>query len=512
MEMLGIVLQDFPQCPLAHEHQVIQTLSSNSSLSTFRFEHCIYKALWEFEGSEMIRPHFNSRESILPRRAADGGLPDGQHRHALASAATTAIQWPILALLFTMLSPLEYFGQDAATPTAESIGLKFIDTSFENASPLYYEVDVDGNINVFLVYDHERCSPNRAAGHWHFRLQARQGSKQTILFNNLLNVWNGRQSSIAKLGRRFTCHVSTDGKNWTAKELKVLPDLRSKLTVEMETGSLFIARTEPYRLSDLDRLLTSIKDHPLVDVTWIGKTVEGRSLEIVRVGNEAAPYRLFLRARAHAFEAGGNWVVQGLIRRLLKDDAEARKYLRRYCVYILPMANKDSVARGRTRFNSMGWDLNRKWDEPADPHLAPENHALEVWLRRMVDTGRRPHLAIDFHNDSGGNIHVSRPKPANPQYLANMELYEALLRKHTWFTEGSTGQNFHNPGTIGEGLLSRYGIHACIHELNVEWIRGLDDFPSGEHWELLGKQLCEVYFEYFDGRTPDVLEYLQINK
>ena len=43
-----------------------------------------------------------------------------------------------------------------------------------------------------------------------------------------------------------------------------------------------------------------------------------------------------------------NWVVQGLIRRLVKDDAEAQRFLRSYCVYIMPMANKDGVARGRT--------------------------------------------------------------------------------------------------------------------------------------------------------------------
>ena len=42
---------------------------------------------------------------------------------------------------------------------------------------------------------------------------------------------------------------------------------------------------EPYRLSDLDRLLDSIRSHPLVQITPIGKTAEGRDLEIVRIGN-----------------------------------------------------------------------------------------------------------------------------------------------------------------------------------------------------------------------------------
>ena len=43
----------------------------------------------------------------------------------------------------------------------------------------------------------------------------------------------------------------------------------------METDSLYVARTEPYRISDLDKLLKSIANHPQVQITPIGKTVEG---------------------------------------------------------------------------------------------------------------------------------------------------------------------------------------------------------------------------------------------
>jgi murein tripeptide amidase MpaA len=122
----------------------------------------------------------------------------------------------------------------------------------------------------------------------------------------------------------------------------------------------------------------------------IGKTVEARDLEIVRVGNPLAPYRVFLRARAHPWEAGGNWVVHGLVNRLLKDDDDARLFLKRYCLYVMPMANKDGVARGRSRFNLHGKDLNRDWNSPADPALAPENAALEDWLSKMMTDGKPP--------------------------------------------------------------------------------------------------------------------------
>ena len=75
-----------------------------------------------------------------------------------------------------------------------------------------------------------------------------------------------------------------------------------------------------------------------------------------------------------------------------KNDADAKKFLQCYCFYTLPIANKDGVARGGTRFNLQGKDLNRNWDKSSDPQLAPENYALEKWLERMIHAGQQPHL------------------------------------------------------------------------------------------------------------------------
>jgi hypothetical protein len=380
-------------------------------------------------------------------------------------------------------------------------GLEFIDTGFENASPLWYEFAPDGTVLVHLVYDHERSSPNRAAGHINFRLHARTGSKLTLEFLNLENVWNGRKASVANELRVVV--VSEDGRTWKPVPLEQLPGDRVRLAVTMPGPQLYVARVEPYRLSDLETWLEAIRRSPLVEVTTIGKTAEGRPLEIVRVGHEDAPYRVFLRARAHAWEPGGNWVVQGLVDRLLKGDEEARSYLDRYCLYVLPMANKDGVARGRTRFNLRGKDLNRNWDKPADPELAPENHALEAWLEAMIRKGKPPHLALELHNDGNGRLHVSRPPVADLQrHLGRMKTLEGLLREHTWFTEGSTGETFRNAGTLGEGWLERYGIDAAVQELNVNWIAGLKDYPTGRHWVRYGEQLALVFDRYFEAVRP----------
>ena len=374
-------------------------------------------------------------------------------------------------------------------------GLEFIDTGFENASPLWY--DIDGEvIRVNLIYDHERASPNRAAGHIHFLVHAKPGSKLTFEFRNLDNVWNGQPGSVA--GELKTVSISEDGRVWKTVPTESLPGNRVQLKLEMPGPKLYVARAEPYRLSDLDRLIASIRGKPSVRISSIGKTVAGRDLEMVRIGDPDAPYRVFARARAHPWEAGSSWVAQGLIQQLLRQDENARRLLKVFNVSILPMANKDGVARGGTRFNLNGKDLNRNWDAPADPRLAPENAALERWLEAEIAARRRPHFAIELHNDGNGRLHISRPPvPQLDRHLARMAIFEELLRRHTWFTEGSTNTAFRNSGTLGDGWLQRYGIDATVHEFNVNWIAGLQDHPSAAHWTTYGAQLAEVFHDYF---------------
>jgi hypothetical protein len=90
---------------------------------------------------------------------------------------------------------------NAQTPQISKVS--YVDTLFENASPLWYEVDANGTLQVYLTYDHERNSPNRAAGHVHFCVHGDAGKNLRIEFNNLNNVWNGTPGSVAKELKRM---------------------------------------------------------------------------------------------------------------------------------------------------------------------------------------------------------------------------------------------------------------------------------------------------------------------
>ena len=411
----------------------------------------------------------------------------------------TAIRFPLLLiglLLGGFLVRGEFGSDNAVVMEGVSSGLEFIETDFENASPVWYEVATDGVVKVYLHSDNERGASNRASGHIHFLLHAAPGAKFTLEFKNLDNIYNGHKASIAPEMKALV--VSENGKDWKPVATRSLPGQRVQLPIEMPGPKLYVARVEPYRLSDLETFLKEIRTNRFVETTPIGKTVAGRQLEIVRVGDPNAPHHAFIRARAHPWEAGGNWVVDGLIRRLIQDDSDSVQYRKRYCLWVLPMANMDGVACGRTRFNLQGKDLNRDWGRPADPRISPENHALEAWLEKMIQAGRRPGLALELHNDGHGLLHPARaPVTEEQRSRERMAALEALLRKHTWFTEGSAKPSAASISTLADGWRERYGIESAVHEFNCQWIAGVKEYPTGRHWQRYGSDLARVLYEYF---------------
>ncbi len=183
--------------------------------------------------------------------------------------------------------------------------LQHINTAMENASPLWWEINSDGDVHIHLVYDHERSAPNRANGHWYFRIDAEPGSDLTILLGPFANIYNGRLGTAKR--EPTTTFLSDDGKTWRAVKMEYVEPDHRRLQVHMNGPSLFVARLQPYCLSDLEELKAEIADHPQIQITTIGQTVEGRDLEIIRVGSADAPHRVLIRAARTA----GNRVAIG---------------------------------------------------------------------------------------------------------------------------------------------------------------------------------------------------------
>ena len=196
------------------------------------------------------------------------------------------------------------------------------DTSFENASPLSYDFDANGTVRLHLLV-RSRAIVSKPSG-------------RSLSFSNPRHSRFSIRTRAHEFGQcvewtcRLDCYelktavISTDGTHWKPAPLQTVDGNRVRVTFEMSGPKLYVARVEPYRVSDLERLLGSLGTNPMVQIDIIGKTVQGCPIELLRLGNPQAPHRVFLRARAHAWEAGSSWVVEGFIRRFLADDDLAK--------------------------------------------------------------------------------------------------------------------------------------------------------------------------------------------
>jgi hypothetical protein len=382
------------------------------------------------------------------------------------------------------------------------MSVPFIDTYFENGSPLRWEVLSDSSIRVEPLHDYERVTGNRQSTHWNFKVHVPPdliGRKLTIVMPGTDNIWNGKRIQ-AMEGGHLNVAVSSDGKSWHLVTGRPLDEKCYGFSYELDLNSptIQVARNVPYTITDLNRRLGQIVSHPAVRIYQIGATAEGRPLEIVELGNSNSANQVLFRGAAHPWESGGTWFLDGLMQFLTSGNPAAEELLQKLCFCLMPMANKDGIWRGMSRFNVRGMDLNRNWskDRPTDPVLAPENACLQYWLSNRQRLGRLPRLAIDLHNDCDGKMHLG-PHDADPAgYLRRMKQLEAIMREMTWFREGAVEESFR--GSMAGGMIEIFGIDSLVYELHSEWAEGLGRAPLHTDWQQLGANYARVIERYFE--------------
>lgn len=147
----------------------------------------------------------------------------------------------------------------------------------------------------------------------------------------------------------------------------------------------------PYNYTQGERFVESLRGHPLVTVERIGQSPEQRNLWLLRITDASprAKQNFLIRARVHAYESAGSYVMEGMVRWLLSEDAYAAEALRQYVFYVIPMANPDGVHNGLGRLTApQGADLC---------YIPYQADAVNLPLKQAIDRVR-PAVAIDLHN------------------------------------------------------------------------------------------------------------------
>lgn len=261
--------------------------------------------------------------------------------------------------------------------------LPYVMTAFENASPMEWDSD-ETSVTLKPLFDHERGTGNRQLTHWHVKLCAKAGAELALFIPPAENIYGGKR--VNAFVPRIASVYSADARTWTPLVFERVTDGSLAAKITMPEDEVFIARAVPYTTSHLAALIARIKNDSRVTISTIGKSAEGRDLTMLSLSG--GPKHILLRGRAHPWESGGSWFIDGVI-----DGALAKpEVLAAVSIDIMPMAGIDGVIHGTTRFNSNGIDLNRSFRKDhrfADG--APENLALVRWLEdRELNTNWLP--------------------------------------------------------------------------------------------------------------------------
>ncbi|MEO6353145.1 MAG: M14-type cytosolic carboxypeptidase [Burkholderiaceae bacterium] len=222
---------------------------------------------------------------------------------------------------------------------------------------------------------------------FYFRLQGARGVACTMRFLNAGQAtfpegWSDYQA-VASVDREHWFRVPTafDGQVMTVSHVPT-------------ADVVYYAYFEPYPWERHLSLLGRIASAPLVRLESLGRTLQGREMDLVVVGDPAAAKKIWVIARQHPGETMAQWFVEGMLGALLDPtNPLARCLLADAVLYVVPNMNPDGAVLGNLRTNAVGANLNREWMAPS-LERSPE---VFVVRDKIHQTGCD--LFLDVHGD-----------------------------------------------------------------------------------------------------------------
>ncbi|MCK7631989.1 M14-type cytosolic carboxypeptidase [Shewanella sp. JNE10-2] len=225
---------------------------------------------------------------------------------------------------------------------------------------------------------------------FNFRFEGSVGHQYT------LNIINAGTASYPKGWENYQAVASYDRQHWFRVPTQY-QDGTLTIQLELDCDAIQIAYFAPYSYERHLDLLSSAQLHPDVNLEHLGLTLDGRDITLVKVGNDHPSKRnIWITARQHPGETMAEWLVEGLINRLLDNDCPtAKSLLDKANFYIVPNMNPDGSVRGHLRTNAVGVNLNREWQSPSLEKSPEVYHVVNKMKKIGVD------LFYDVHGDEG---------------------------------------------------------------------------------------------------------------
>ena len=205
--------------------------------------------------------------------------------------------------------------------------------------------------------------------------------------------------------------ISIDGKEWKALEkdkwTAANPEKKTPASALIEVGpeALWIFAHPPISLNDLDSWSNNLAKSPSTKITSIGKSLEGRPIKQLTLGNPDATNFVFILGRQHPPEVTGSVGLMSFVDTIALDSTLSKTFRHSFQTIVIPVVNPDGVEHGHWRSTLGGVDPNRDYG----PFTQVETRAVRDALTTIAKQPKaRAYLFLDFHSTSEDIFYTQR--------------------------------------------------------------------------------------------------------
>jgi hypothetical protein len=289
---------------------------------------------------------------------------------------------------------------------------------------------------------------------------------------------------------RYRPKISIDGHSWITLPEEAFTTGEAKgdgrLCLEVGPEPLWVAAQEMLAVDQLEAWSRTLERLPFVTRAEIGRSLQGRPLHKLEIGNPRAGSFLVVLGRQHPPETTGTLALMSFVETLAGDTPLARAFRDKFQVLLVPLVNPDGVENGHWRHNAAGVDLNRDWG----PFLQPETRAVRDQILALRERGNI-FFFLDFHSTFSDVFYTrTDEEPTTPPDFVKHWIAGIHARFPDYQVKRSASPNSTSPTSLS-WMHRSFGVPAITYEIgdNTERAR-LRQLASGAAEETMQLMLA----------------------
>ncbi|GHV65549.1 hypothetical protein FACS1894199_06520 [Bacteroidia bacterium] len=236
--------------------------------------------------------------------------------------------------------------------------------------------------------------------YWSFRVRGAEGRTLNFVFAN--DVIGTQETAVNKeaywpsswddvISTRGPA-VSSDGMNWHWLSNKTGASRKKfSYTFGADEKEVYFSQCINHTEKNLNLFLEKYKKHPALKVKTLCKSEKGRNVELLRIGKNKAPFKVFLSSRHHSGETMGTYAMEGIIETILSDTEDGKWLRDNVDFFMVPFVDKDGVEDGDQGKNRKPHDHNRDY-------IQRKRHSVKAITEQVPKwADGKPLFVMDLH-------------------------------------------------------------------------------------------------------------------